>query len=633
MAAQSKLTHGSKRKTLTSSIILTLVLPTLFGCGYVVTSLAPAIPQEPAPTGPPPVVSQSGTVSLSPRYAALGQGSSLQFNATVTGGASVGWLVNGIPGGNAAVGTVDATGKYLAPAVLTQSTNVLVTAEIPSSAQSNSATSVVSLIQSGIVTATLNPQVAVYSIYLPAPGKLEINFGPGSGYGLDTWLQSTPSPYGGMVNIYVAGMRAQTLYHMQAQVTLNDGATFADTDHTFTSGTPPPTPPVLASALNGGTPQPGIEMFDSTQLLDPAQAFATDLAGNVIWTYSYSAPILDFVQPIKLLQNGHFLVQISYASSAQLHRIPIPPNTYDEVREVDLPGNTIRSLTLNQLTASLSAQGYNLTLRSFHHDVLPLSNGHMVLLVSATQNFTNLPGYPGTTNVLGDVLVDVDQNYTPDWVWNSFDHLDVNRHPYLFPDWTHSNALLYSADDHSLLLSVRHQNWIIKIDFNDGKGSGNVLWRLGEGGDFHLAGGTDPTDWFYAQHGPSYFTSNTTGVFTLGIMDNGDDRIFPAGTKCGASSAPPCLYTTAEVLNVDESHMQATLVSNYAPGPIYSLFGGNVDYLADGNYAVDFCAPGNGSLIQEVDRATQQIVWQATTPQSNQYRADRLPSLYPGVQW
>ena len=112
-------------------------------------------------------------------------------------------------------------------------------------------------------------------------------------------------------------------------------------------------------------------------------------------------------------------------------------------------------------------------------------------------------------------------------MWSTFDHLDINRHPMNFPDWTHSNGLLYSADDHNLLLSIRHQNWIIKIDFNDGHGSGNVLWRLGEGGDFKLIGGTDPTDWFYAQHGMSYFTPNTTGVFRLGVLDNGNDRLFP----------------------------------------------------------------------------------------------------------
>ncbi len=57
-----------------------------------------------------------------------------------------------------------------------------------------------------------------------------------------------------------------------------------------------------------------------------------------------------------------------------------------------------------------------------------------------------------------------------------------------FPDWTHSNDMLYSSDDHNLLLSIRHQNWIVKIEYLDGQGSGKILWRLGEGGDFRLTG-------------------------------------------------------------------------------------------------------------------------------------------------
>jgi arylsulfate sulfotransferase len=214
--------------------------------------------------------------------------------------------------------------------------------------------------------------------------------------------------------------------------------------------------------------------------------------------------------------------------------------------------------------------------------------------------------------------------------------LDVNRHPFQFPDWTHSNALLYSADDHDVLLSVRHQNWILKIDFQDGKGSGNVLWRLGEGGDFRLQGGTDPTDWFYAQHGPSYFSSNTSGVFTLGVMDNGDDRQFPAGVLCGVGGAAPCHYSTASVLQVDEGTRTATLVQHYVPpASMYSFFGGNVALLGNGDVEADFCAVTAGSVVQDLrgPAGSEQVVWQAVTKYTNQYRAERLPSLYPGVQW
>ena len=34
-------------------------------------------------------------------------------------------------------------------------------------------------------------------------------------------------------------------------------------------------------------------------------------------------------------------------------------------------------------------------------------------------------------------------------------------------DWLHSNAIAYSAEDGSLLLSVRHQDWLVNIDYQD----------------------------------------------------------------------------------------------------------------------------------------------------------------------
>jgi hypothetical protein len=209
-----------------------------------------------------------------------------RFEATVQGSAALEWLVNGIPGGNADVGTVDATGNYVAPAKLPLSTNVTVTAALVASPQANYATAVASIINPGIVTATANPQVATYSIYLPAPGRASVDFGPDTNYGLMTWEQSTPSPNGGQVSVYVAGMRARTRYHMRAQLTLDDGSTLTDIDQTFTTGTPPGTALVSTSTSGGQIPQQGIELFDTLTPNEAAQAFATDLQGNVIWTYS-----------------------------------------------------------------------------------------------------------------------------------------------------------------------------------------------------------------------------------------------------------------------------------------------------------------------------------------------------------
>jgi hypothetical protein len=238
------------------------------------------------------------------------------------------------------------------------------------------------------------------------------------------------------------------------------------------------------------------------------------------------------------------------------------------------------------------------------------------------------------TNVVGDVIVDLDENMNPVWVWSEFDHFDVNRHPYSFPDWTHSNAVVYSPDDGNILVSMRHQNWVVKVNYNNGLGDGTVLWKLGYQGDFKLVGGVDPTDWFYAQHNPSFFSTNTSGSFSLGLMDNGDDRVFPDGSNCDVQGGAYC-YTTIPVMQIDESAMTATLTSHQIlPTSLYSSFAGNTELLANGNIEYNLAGVGAGAYTIEVTPgSTPETVWEMHIFGTNTYREFRMPSLYPGVQW
>lgn len=40
----------------------------------------------------------------------------------------------------------------------------------------------------------------------------------------------------------------------------------------------------------------------------------------------------------------------------------------------------------------------------------------------------------------------------------------------MYRDWTHSNTVLYSSDDGNLIISVRHQNWLVKVEWFDKHG-------------------------------------------------------------------------------------------------------------------------------------------------------------------
>ena len=181
---------------------------------------------------------------------------------------------------------------------------------------------------------------------------------------------------------------------------------------------------------------------------------------------------------------------------------------------------------------------------------------------------------------------------------------------------------------------MRNQNWIVKIDYANGTGAGDILWHLGQGGDFTLIGGTDPTDWPYAQHGPSFFSANSSQTFDLGIMDNGDDREFPGGETCAEAGFTVCPYSTIPIFQLDESALTATLLFHDVLSQ-YSFFGGNVNPLMNGDVEFDLCSDdtvttGAAAVIYEVTRTTPpRVVFKMNINAVNAYRAYRLPSLYP----
>jgi hypothetical protein len=416
-------------------------------------------------------------------------------------------------------------------------------------------------------------------------------------------------------------MKQNTLYHMRAILATANGQV-VDQDHTFQTGAIPSAmmPVMHVTTPQGQTPTPGVQLVSFS-----GESFAVNPAGDIVWFYNYQestgGPWL-----VKLLPNGHMLMILNL------------PGATSGIREVDLAGNTIRELDLSDLSQKLTNAGYNLQLTAIDHDVLVMPNGHWLFITSNTRVFTDLPGYPGQTTVFGNAIIDVDQNNNPVWVWDAFDHLDVNRHPMNFPDWTHANALFYVPEDGSVLLSIRHQHWIVKIDYANGSGSGDIVWKLGHEGDFTLLDSNSPADWFYAQHDANVVTTNATGDFQLGLFDNGDYRVLnDNGDVCDGTGTgdPPC-YTTAAIFEVNESNRTAR--RQWSQQLAYSLWGGSVEELQNSNIFIDETSPsdlgGNTSRVSEVtQQANPALVWQLQFQNETAYRTLHLPSLYPGVQW
>jgi hypothetical protein len=121
----------------------------------------------------------------------------------------------------------------------------------------------------------------------------------------------------------------------------------------------------------------------------------------------------------------------------------------------------------------------------------------------------------------------------------------------------YSNALIYTPDD-NLLLAMRAQNWILKIDYENGTGPGNILWKLGDGADFTHLGG-DPSQWFCGQHDPNLLSTNGSEM-TLAIYDNGNFRIDSDGVACTSC------YSRVTIFQVDENTHLATPLWQDLPG-------------------------------------------------------------------
>jgi arylsulfate sulfotransferase len=484
------------------------------------------------------------------------------------------------------------------------------------------------------VTSTSNPLVAQVNVTsaLGCSGQVMVEFGPDTTYGRNTsWV---PAPaYLSTTSILVAGMRASTTYHMRATAGCSNAATLTGEDMTFTTGPLPalpfPTLTVTRPSPSASSPEnPGIESIAIPTVVR-APALFTDRDANPIWFYDVGAGNLPYM--FKLLPNGHMLVMILTSTSSTL-------------REIDLAGNLIRELDIPTLDQRMQSAGFDFAPDNYSHDFAPLANGHVIVLTNFSRNVSNVTGFPNPTPVTGDGLIDLDENWNPVWAWNAFDYLSVDRHLNGLPDWTHGNAVVYSPEDGNLLLSLRHQSWILKIDYNNGAGAGDVIWELGYQGNpgFTLSADgfptQDPSQWFSFQHFPSIVSQNGSQT-TLAVWDNGDDRVLnTGGSICGAGSQVLC-YSRATVFQLDESGMSADLAwTDVQIG--YGLWGGSINQQSNGNVEFDLNAPAFlptvASQVQEVTQtSTPQVVWQLdiTPPTANAYRAYRVPSLYNDVTW
>ncbi len=167
---------------------------------------------------------------------------------------------------------------------------------------------------------------------------------------------------------------------------------------------------------------------------------------------------------------------------------------------------------------------------------------------------------------------------------------------------------------------MRNQDWILKIDYQDGTGDGHVIWRLGNQGDFVLTNppSGDSFPWFSHQHGLQLVNGTTLVTF-----DNGN-------TRC--ATAVNC-HSRGQVYQLDEVNRRATLLVDADMGN-YSFALGWAQALQNGDYSFTsgFQSGTNPTLgqVEEFTASGTGPVYVLQDQPEWLYRAYRMPTLYSG---
>lgn len=465
-----------------------------------------------------------------------------------------------------------------------------------------------------VVNQASNPMVAYYSAPACAEGSaMRVRFQQaGSAASLVTAPKACT---GKSMNFYVGGLYPNTDYAMEHEIVTGSEVVSASA-LTFHAGSSTCNVPRIAFNTIGlmpGSLSQGVVLWSPIQ--NAGEPFATDLYGNVIWCFEQTTGYLTTPIP-----GGQFFILFTSGTDISQNRLAV----------IDLAGNIVQQTNVPRMNQELAAKGFS-PITEFHHDARQLPNGDILTIGSSERILTDVQG-PGNVDVIGDIILVLDSNLQLKWAWDSFAHLDTSRKavlgetcspggasgcpPVLLApianDWLHGNAVSL-APDGNIIYSSRHQDFVYKIDYENGNGTGNVIWKLGPGGDFT----TDSTEffpWNSHQHDATYAPN---GLMT--IFDNGNTR----RAELDASA-----QSRGQVLSIDETNHTVHYLMNEPLG-VFSFALGSAQILSDGNY--HFGAGyviGGVSLSQIADFTPEgKRVYQVRSPEYT-YRTFRMNTLY-----
>lgn len=278
-----------------------------------------------------------------------------------------------------------------------------------------------------------------------------------------------------------------------------------------------------------------------------------DEDGEIIWYYRHDSRIAG----VDRLPNGNiFFHQVNFQSI-----------------EIDMLGNQINSFYAAKRPFGPAEDAIPIDAQSMHHQPHIMLNGNYLAMTANAREFDNYitsetdPDAPRQTiKVVGDRIIEFDKDGKVVWSWNTFDHLDPYRvgyqtlEPYWDPrgfpnhaDWTHGNGVSYDHRDDSVLISLRAQDCVVKVD----RKTSEIKWILGdhsgwdEGKQKKLLKPVGDLQWPWHGHNPRVTPQGTIVMY--------DNALFQARPYDTPKEPHECIARAVEY-EIDEDKMEVRQV-------------------------------------------------------------------------
>jgi arylsulfate sulfotransferase len=412
--------------------------------------------------------------------------------------------------------------------------------------------------------------------------------------------------------------------------------------------------------------EPGVTLFNAFNLDDNGRGndefggvlYMVDHSGDVVWFFRSSRDIGD----ARRLSNGNLMIESNFSGG---------------VFEIDMLGNIVQYWDPTGVDLGEPPEDATpVATDSLHHDVYEMAPGQFLSLSSEMRMVDKFPtseedpdAEQGAAAVIGDIIVEFERDGTIVREYRLLDILDPNRIGYNslgggfwkdhyepliedieatpIRDWSHANAIIYDESDDSYIVSVRHQDVVIKVS----RETGELLWMLGppehweEPWSNKRLQPVGDLQWQYHEHGPVL-----TGAGTILMFDNGTNRAGAFQDKTPLEE----LNSRVVEFAVDAEAMEVRQVWTWG-GPddelFYSSFVSDADWLpVTGNVLVTDGARetddngvnaerGEGTnywarIVEVTHTEPAEKVFELNVKEGGNgnwhvYRAERLPSLYP----